>query len=58
MYVKVNHVLKPIRNPSFKSFHLGSISGEIRLDERLTKEWQERFDAEGEKLSAPRSSNH
>ncbi|MEI9751280.1 type VI immunity family protein [Moellerella wisconsensis] len=50
MYVKVNHILKPIRTPSFKSFHLGSISGEIRLDERLTKEWQERFDAEGEKL--------
>lgn len=48
LYVKVNHVLKPIRTPSFKSFHLGSISGEIRLDERLTKEWQERFDAEGE----------
>ncbi|EIU7556869.1 DUF3396 domain-containing protein [Providencia rettgeri] len=50
LYVKVNHVLKPIRTPSFKSFHLGSISGEIRLDERLTKEWQERLDAEGEKL--------
>lgn len=50
LYVKVNHVLKPIRTPSFKSFHLGSISGEIRLDERLTKEWLERFDAEGEKL--------
>ncbi len=43
-YVNVNALLKPARAPELGSLGFGSINGEIRFNDRTSKEWQSRFD--------------
>ena len=43
-YVNVNALLKPARAPELGSLGFGSINGEIRFNDRTSKEWQCRFD--------------
>ena len=43
-YVNVNALLKPARAPELGSLGFGSINGEIRFNNRTSKEWQCRFD--------------
>ena len=43
-YVNVNALLKPARAPEIASLGFGSINGEIRFNNRTSKEWQCRFD--------------
>ena len=43
-YVNVNALLKPARAPELGSLGFGSIDGEIRFNDRTSKEWQSRFD--------------
>ena len=43
-YVNVNALLKPARAPKLGSLGFGSINGEIRFNNRTSKEWQCRFD--------------
>ena len=43
-YVNVNALLKPARAPELGSLGFGSIDGEIRFNDRTSKEWQCRFD--------------
>ena len=43
-YVNVNALLKPARAPEIASLGFGSINGEIRFNNRTSKEWQSRFD--------------
>ena len=43
-YVNVNALLKPARAPEIASLGFGSINGEIRFNDRTSKEWQSRFD--------------
>ncbi len=43
-YVNVNALLKPARAPELASLGFGSINGEIRFNNRTSKEWQSRFD--------------
>ena len=43
-YVNVNALLKPARAPKLASLGFGSINGEIRFNNRTSKEWQCRFD--------------
>ncbi|MWN90838.1 DUF3396 domain-containing protein [Gilliamella sp. Pra-s65] len=43
-YVNVNTLLKPARAPEIGSLGFGSINGEIRFNDRTSKEWQCRFD--------------
>ena len=43
-YVNVNALLKPARAPELASLGFGSINGEIRFNNRTSKEWQCRFD--------------
>ncbi|OTP88027.1 hypothetical protein B5S42_08765 [Gilliamella apicola] len=43
-YVNVNALLKPARAPELGSLGFGSINGEIRFNDRTSKDWQSRFD--------------
>ena len=43
-YVNVNALLKSARAPKLGSLGFGSIDGEIRFNDRTSKEWQSRFD--------------
>ena len=43
-YVNVNALLKPARAPEIASLGFGSINGEVRFNNRTSKEWQSRFD--------------
>lgn len=43
-YVNVNALLKAARAPEIGSLGFGSINGEIRFNNRTSKEWQSRFD--------------
>ena len=43
-YVNVNALLKAARSPEIGSLGFGSINGEIRFNNRTSKEWQSRFD--------------
>ncbi|WP_392552303.1 DUF3396 domain-containing protein [Orbus wheelerorum] len=43
-YVNVNALLKAARSPEIGSLGFGSINGEVRFNNRSSKEWQSRFD--------------
>lgn len=43
-YVNVNALLKDARAPEIGSLGFGSINGEVRFNNRTSKDWQSRFD--------------
>lgn len=66
-YVNVNTLLKAARAPEIGSLGFGSINGEIRFNDRTSKEWQSRFDdaistdtpvVNGDKLDNSNQVNH
>ncbi|WP_175948250.1 type VI immunity family protein [Burkholderia pyrrocinia] len=47
LYKAVSDVIKPMRLSPMESFHIGSMTGEIRFNERTSELWSRRFDAPG-----------
>ncbi|WP_233863531.1 type VI immunity family protein [Paraburkholderia adhaesiva] len=47
LYKAVSDTLRPMRVTPLRAFHTGSMTGEIRFNERTAELWSQRFDAPG-----------